>query len=178
MSDDLTIAPLEAADIDALITLTRDTWQKHYLGIITQAQIDYMLGSRYSPEAIRAQLGRPDLWWDVLRRDGELVGFVQYELGAKPGELKIDKLYIRYSERGRGLGGALLRHVEQEARAIGCHRLYLQVNKHNTSAIGAYRKHGFEIAEAAVFDIGGGFVMDDYIMAKRLAGLPAGETPT
>ena len=40
----------------------------------------------------------------------------------------------------------------------------LAVNKRNAAAIAAYRKHGFEIVEAVVKDIGGGFVMDDYIM--------------
>jgi hypothetical protein len=42
------------------------------------------------------------------------------------------------------------------------------VNKRNASAIAAYRKHGFDVRESVVKDIGGGFVMDDYIMEKRL----------
>jgi ribosomal protein S18 acetylase RimI-like enzyme len=41
--------------------------------------------------------------------------------------------------------------------------MYLQVNKQN-NAQHFYNKHGFRIREAAVFAIGGGFVMDDYIM--------------
>jgi hypothetical protein len=32
----------------------------------------------------------------------------------------------------------------------------------------AYQRMGFEIAEAIVIDIGGGFVMDDFRMEKRL----------
>ena len=42
------------------------------------------------------------------------------------------------------------------------------LNRNNRSAIAAYGKHGFEIRDTAVKDIGGGFVMDDYIMEKRL----------
>ena len=45
----------------------------------------------------------------------------------------------------------------------------LSVNKHNTRAIAAYRRNGFVIAESVVTDIGGGFVMDDYVMAKNLS---------
>lgn len=37
------------------------------------------------------------------------------------------------------------------------------------SAIAAYRKYGFTVREEVVQDIGGGFVMDDYIMEKPLA---------
>ena len=173
MTADLRIAPLRVEDIDALVALTRDTWQRHYTTIISQAQIDYMLAQRYAPDFIRAQLARDDLWWDALHVDGVLTGFAQSERGERPGDMKLDKLYLRYDARGQGLGGTLVRHVEQRARTLGCDRLYLQVNKNTTSAIGAYRKHGFEIVESATFDIGNGFVMDDYIMARPVA--PAAE---
>jgi len=43
------------------------------------------------------------------------------------------------------------------------------VNKRNVRAIKAYQRNGFEIADSVVTDIGGGFVMDDYVMAKDLA---------
>ena len=42
----------------------------------------------------------------------------------------------------------------------------LAVNKNNATAIAAYLKHGFRIADAVVKEIGGGFVMDDYIMER------------
>lgn len=175
MDENLQISPLREEDVDRLIALTRDIWMRHYTSIITVAQIEYMLEQRYHPLVIREQLRRPDVWWDTLQRDGELVGFAQYEWGSRPGEIKLDKLYVSYDLRGQGLGSLLLRHVENEARAKSAARLYLQVNKNNASAIGAYRKNGFEIAESAVFDIGNGFVMDDYVMAKTLA--PLAEAP-
>jgi ribosomal protein S18 acetylase RimI-like enzyme len=51
---------------------------------------------------------------------------------------------------------------------LGAPAVWLQVNKRNAGAIGAYRKAGFDIINEAVFEIGGGFVMDDYLMAKML----------
>ena len=56
------------------------------------------------------------------------------------------------------------------ARGQGCGWLTLAVNKNNASAIAAYLKHGFRIAEAVTKDIGGGFVMDDYVMERPLTG--------
>ena len=56
----------------------------------------------------------------------------------------------------------------ESRRAAGARTLMLNVNKHNTQAIRAYEKHGFAIRDAVVVDIGGGFVMDDYVMAKRI----------
>lgn len=176
METDIQIGPLREEEIPALIELARDTWNRHYPSIISQAQIDYMLAQRYTPAQIRSQLSRRDIWWDTLKRGDELVAFAQYELTEKPDEMKLDKLYVRHALRGQGLGSLLLQHVQNEARARGCRRLRLQVNKNNVSAIGAYQKQGFGIAESAVFDIGGGFVMDDYIMEKALSPIPpAGE---
>jgi hypothetical protein len=44
----------------------------------------------------------------------------------------------------------------------------LAVNKRNENAIAAYAKHGFAIVESVVKDIGGGFVMDDYVMSMHV----------
>ena len=41
---------------------------------------------------------------------------------------------------------------------------YLTVNKNNTKAISVYKSFGFDITDTVVTDIGGGYVMDDYIM--------------
>ena len=49
-------------------------------------------------------------------------------------------------------------------RKLDLQTLILTVNKHNHVAISAYRHYGFEIAADSVVDIGGGFVMNDYLM--------------
>ena len=69
---------------------------------------------------------------------------------------------------GRGVGRALIGHVEAAARADGARFLILAVNKGNVTAIAAYLACGFATREATVVDIGGGFVMDDYVMAKAV----------
>jgi ribosomal protein S18 acetylase RimI-like enzyme len=166
------VAPLREEDIPTLIALARDTWYHHYPSIITVEQIEYMLAQRYSLEVIRDQLRSGQAWWDKLLVGGAMVAFMACERGEHPGEIKVDKLYVKYDLRGRGYGGRLLRHAEERARKLGCHRLYLQVNKNNRSAIDAYLRSGFVVSQAAKFDIGGGFVMDDYVMAKNLAPTP------
>ena len=69
---------------------------------------------------------------------------------------------------GRGTGKIRLAHVCERAAALGAREVWMQVNKRNERAIGAYRKAGFRIEKEATFDIGHGFVMDDYLMAKKL----------
>lgn len=162
------IAPLEPEEIGELVILAREIWLAHYPSIISRDQIEYMLAQRYAPEVIRKELERLDVWWDVLREDGRLAGFSSYFLTGAPGEMKLDKLYVDTRRQRRGHGGRLIERAAEVARSQGCHRLMLAVNKRNLNAIGAYLKHGFEVVDAVVKDIGGGFVMDDYVMALRL----------
>jgi GNAT superfamily N-acetyltransferase len=125
-----------------------------------------MLAQRYTPEVIREQLRSGRAWWDKLLLDGVMVAFSACELGEHEGELKLDKLYVRCDLHGRGYGSLLLRNAQQRARTLGCRRLYLQVNRHNRGAIAAYLRNGFVISKEAKFDIGHGFIMDDYVMSK------------
>jgi ribosomal protein S18 acetylase RimI-like enzyme len=163
-----TIAPLAVRDVDALCTLARTIWRQHYPPIIGAAQTEYMLAQRYDAAVIRAELDRGDVWWDTLSENGSMVAFASY-FAVEPGRtIKLDKLYVHPEHQGRGYGGALLEHVCRRANVLGCSKVVLAVNKRNASAIGAYRKHGFTIAEAVVKDIGGGFVMDDYIMQREV----------
>ena len=162
----LAIAPLDESDVDALCALAREVWLKHYPPIIGAAQTEYMLAQRYDPALVRAELARGDVWWDTLSDDGALVAFASSFRAEAAGEMKLDKLYVHPARQRLGYGAALIDHVSERASRLGCRALVLAVNKRNETAIAAYRKHGFRIREAVVKEIGGGFVMDDYIMER------------
>lgn len=164
------IRPLRADEVPQLSALARDIWRAHYPGIISAAQIEYMLAERYDEAVIRAELQRDDVWWDVLLADGTLAGYTSYFWAEAPATIKIDKLYFHPRMQRRGYGGLLIDHVARTMAGQGCRRLTLAVNRHNQTAIAAYIKHGFHIAEASLKQIGGGFWMDDYIMVKAVNG--------
>ena len=159
------IVPLAADEADALSALAREIWHAHYPPIIGVAQTEYMLAQRYNPGAIREELASGKVWWDTLRVDGEIVGFAASFPADDSDTVKLDKLYVKSEKQRRGYGGMLVAHVAKRARRLRCQRVILAVNKQNMAAIAAYRKHGFAIVDAVVKDIGGGFVMDDYVMA-------------
>lgn len=165
----LDIEPLAERDVPALIALAREIWMAHYPAIISIGQIEYMLDQRYRVPLIAEQLRDPGHWWHVLWDDGRMLGFSACERSDQPGQMKLDKLYVHHDRHGQGLGSRLLVHAEALARAQGCHTLYLQVNKHNQKAIRSYQRNGYQVRESATFDIGQGYVMDDYVMEKRLA---------
>jgi GNAT superfamily N-acetyltransferase len=164
------IEPLTAADVEPLAALAREIWYAHYPAIITTAQIEYMLGLRYNFETVHAELRQSGLWWDKLMVGDEMAGFASYFLAQARGEMKLDKLYVHPRHQRCGYGGMMIARACEVARGQGCERLALAVNKNNAGAIAAYLKHGFQVADAVVKDIGDGFVMDDYIMVKPVTG--------
>ena len=165
--DEVQLRALQAGDIEPLNALAHLIWHAHYPGSITSAQIDYMLEQRYSPQVVRSELDREDVWWELATIGEQPVGFSSCLLTGEPGEMKLDKLYVHPQRQGSGVGRRLVESVLARARGLGCQRLILAVNKHNTGAIAAYRRWGFEVERALVTDIGAGFVMDDYLMVRK-----------
>jgi len=143
-------------------------WRAHYPGIVTHAQIDYMLEIGYALPVLEGFLDGNDRGLELASVDGRLAGFAAWYVAADRAAAKLDKLYVVQSLQRMGVGGRLMGRVADLARDAGASVLVLNVNKHNIQAIRAYEKHGFAIREAAVVDIGGGFVMDDYVMAMAL----------
>ncbi|WP_114154607.1 GNAT family N-acetyltransferase [Chromobacterium haemolyticum] len=168
MSQSVCLEPLTSADFPVLATLAGEIWHQHFISMISREQIEYMLAGRYVPEKLSAYLDAPDRWFGLLKLDGRAVGYCSYALTATAGEMKLEQLYLLAEMRGRGLGAYMLDAVERAARQRGCHTLVLTVNKHNAGSIAVYQRRGFLVREEAVFDIGNGFVMDDYVMEKRL----------
>lgn len=159
------IRPMTHADIEPLRLLAREIWDLHYTPIIGAAQIQYMLDQRYCPDVLSEELVRTDLWWDLLEVADVPRGYASYFVDEEDRSLMLDKLYVHPQLQRAGYGRQMLERVVARAQALACSRITLAVNKRNPQAIAAYEKWGFRIERAAVKDIGGGFVMDDYIMA-------------
>jgi diamine N-acetyltransferase len=158
------IVPAERQHLPEIAALAETVWRAHYPGIISAEQIDYMLGRMYDLAVMGAELANGDRY-DRLLLEEKLVGFASYG-PAEPKELKLHKLYIHPDHQRCGFGTRLLEHVIAEARQRGFGKLVLTVNKANANAIAAYQKNGFTIRESVVVDIGGGFVMDDFVMER------------
>jgi ribosomal protein S18 acetylase RimI-like enzyme len=168
--DEIEIGPLHLDEAEAVVELAGRVWRAHYPGIIGAEQIEYMLAQRYRPVLVRQFIARGDVWL-AARAAGleksELVGFAHgHPLGE--GDFKLDKLYVQTALQRHGIGGALLRALAERAASHGYSRLVLRVNRQNQQAIDAYLKYGFTVATIYLEDIGGGHVMDDYVMTKEL----------
>jgi diamine N-acetyltransferase len=164
------LTPLTREDFATVTDLAHRIWHAHYGTIITHAQIDYMLGRRFTEPNLAQYVAANDRWFELLRLDDHVVGYCSWSRTADPEEMKLEQLYVLPELHGRGLGKLMLQRIERDSRDRGCRSLMLTVNKHNENALKVYLRTGFIIREEAVFDIGNGYVMDDYVMAKPLSG--------
>ncbi|MCC7375847.1 MAG: GNAT family N-acetyltransferase [Verrucomicrobiales bacterium] len=163
------IRPATEADVPVLGALARLIWHVSFRDIVTPEQIEYMLAQRYDPDVLRKVLAAGEPAYEILRVDGEPVAYAAYLPTDRPDEFKLQQLYVHPEWQGRGLGGLLMDRVETVARQHGRTRLVLTVNRNNHRAKAAYEKRGFRVRESAQFDIGGGFIMDDFVMEKVLS---------
>lgn len=153
--------------INTVVTLARDIWHEHFPSVITVAQIDYMLDTFLSAPVIQAQI-QENYEYGLLLEGAAAQGFFAIEPQADH-RLFLSKLYVRNQARGRGVASEAMAYMENICQAQHLTSLWLTVNRRNDLAVSVYRHMGFEIVDTQVKDIGQGYVMDDYIMEKRLA---------
>lgn len=161
------VLPSEKEHLRSIANLAKIIWRSYYPGIISETQIEYMLAFMYDLDVMEQELRR-GINYDRLLVDEELTGFASYGASDAEAEIKLHKLYVHPSLHRRGLGSLVLRHVEKVARESQNRTLILSVNKTNRQAIAAYERNGFVVRRSVVVDIGGGFVMDDYVMEKEI----------
>jgi diamine N-acetyltransferase len=169
----LRIRRATSADIPLLRDMAERTWRKCYAPILSPEQMDYMLARMYAPEVLAQEMA-DGVTWELGIADETPVAFHSCAFASGERSLKLQKLYVLPSAQGMGFGKALLSRVRELAETLGARKVWLQVNKNNASAIRAYGRAGYFVERAAVSDIGGGFVMDDFIMALAI---PAAAAP-
>jgi len=166
--DRIRIVAATEGELAAVAELARVIWRRHYPGMISAAQIEYMLERGYSRAALLRFVTEAGAGLALARLDARLAGFAAWYRADDPDEIKLDKLYVHQDFHRQGVGQRLIDATADAAQAQRRPTIILNVNKNNAQAIRAYARSGFVIREAVIVDIGGGFVMDDYIMAKRL----------
>ncbi|MBN1871338.1 MAG: GNAT family N-acetyltransferase [Candidatus Omnitrophica bacterium] len=166
--NEVSIVPVEdTASIKEVASLAREIWREHYIAIIGEPQVEYMLGRFQSDRAIAAQIEEGYIYY-LMKLHGMPVGYLSIKPQEETKEIFLSKLYIKADHRRKGYGRIAIRFIEDSAKKRNLHSIALTVNKHNTDAISAYQRFGFKNRGPTVRDIGNGFIMDDYKMSKDL----------
>lgn len=152
-------------DIALVRELTYRIWPQTYASLLSPEQIDYMLDMMYSESSLQKQMNEGSRFM-IVSAENEPVGFASYQQ-IEPGVFKLHKLYVLPSQQGKGTGRFVIDHIIHASQQQGAVSLRLQVKKDNT-AKKFYEKLGFVIIQEIQLDIGNGYIMDDYIMEKKI----------
>jgi ribosomal protein S18 acetylase RimI-like enzyme len=152
-------------DIEKVADLAKIIWVKHYPSIIGQEQVDYMLKNMYNTESLLNQVKEKKQLFYFITTTNENIGFLSVTLEGED-HWMLNKFYVLEEKAGKGIGTLIL---EELKKLIQPKKISLTVNRKNYKSINFYFKNGFKIESNAVFDIGNGFVMDDFIMVWNVS---------
>ncbi|WP_410880306.1 GNAT family N-acetyltransferase [Myroides sp. DW712] len=146
--------------------LAEKIWQKTYGPLLDPAQIEYMLPMMYSNERITNEI-QDGYIWELFVVENQVLGYLDYKL-MEDNRVFLSKIYLDTDQQQKGLGKIMLQHVANFAQDSKADAVYLTVNKYNAKAIEFYERNQFQCIESKTFDIGNGYVMDDYIYQLTL----------
>ncbi len=152
--------------IQTVARLAREIWTEHYLPIIGKEQTEYMLEQFQSEAAVDKQIQSEGHLYFLVEPEDTPVGYLAVQ--PRPDDLLLRKIYLQRDTRGKGFGRKAIHFVEELAQTLEKPAITLTVNRYNSGSIAAYSRWGFCITNTEKTDIGGGFVMDDYVMQKQL----------
>lgn len=152
-------------DIPLIQELARRSWENAYADILSSKQMEYMLKTMYAHQEILQHLENVNYHYYMIldETDDTYDGFMGYENRYEEGTTKLHRIYLVPESKGKGLGKKTMEFLTQKVSESGDQRIILNVNKDN-SAKKFYESQGYKIYGEGVFDIGNGFVMDDYLM--------------
>jgi GNAT superfamily N-acetyltransferase len=141
--DELAFRMATVADLPAMLRLLADD-------DIAQARGGY--GAEVTPAAAAAfrDIERDpgnELW--IGESDGELVAMLQLTLipGLSRGGMRralVEAVRVRADRRSQGVGAALMRHIEERARAAGCGLIQLTTDRQRLAAHRFYERLGYQ----------------------------------
>ncbi|MCB0515417.1 MAG: GNAT family N-acetyltransferase [Chitinophagales bacterium] len=160
----LRLKPAAKSELALVQQMAQQIWQKHYVPIIGEAQVAYMLEKMYSVAVLTQQMEEEGCSFYFIEKNEEKLGYIAVSW-KDDACLFIHKFYLQLSQHSQGIGTQamlLLMHSYPQAK---CFRL--TVNRQNYKAINFYFKNGFVITSVEDFDIGSGYFMNDFVMELR-----------
>jgi GNAT superfamily N-acetyltransferase len=158
------IRKLEFSEVDIVRNLAYEIWPIVYQNMISKEQITYMLSWMYNLEVLQNAHKSGDSFF-IFTKENVPVGFIH--LNPQHDVLKLQKIYILPEHQKTGIGKKFLDHATYVAQENTFSRISLQVNRENP-AVNFYLNNGFSISKEEDFDIGNGFLMNDFIMEKPI----------
>lgn len=149
-------------EIQEVSILANEIWHQHFIPIIGEAQVEYMVEKFQSYPAISKQIRQDGYEYFRIFLDNVFAGYTG--IHSENDALFLSKLYIKQDCRGNRLASHALNYLINLCKERGLKKIWLTCNKHNDNTLAVYDHLGFKVTDEQVADIGNGFVMDDFIL--------------
>jgi diamine N-acetyltransferase len=159
----ISIFNASSADIHTIQAIADNTWRATYSSILSKDQLQYMLDTIYSTEALSGVMRDGSQEFIIVQDDRGPQGFASFGMRKEdPTIYKLHKLYVLPENHGKGFGKLLVDEIKRRLTSNNVGTLDLNVNRHNP-AKSFYEKLGFKVIYEEDVPIGPYF-MNDYVM--------------
>jgi GNAT superfamily N-acetyltransferase len=149
-------------DLGIISKMADEIWNAHYVGMVGQEQVNYMLEKFYNHQSLADQMLKGHRFY-LVEQEGKQIGFLSVS-SANNSDYFLHKLYIYSDKSNAGSGTETLDRLIELAHPKS---LTLTVNRQNFKSINFYFKNGFKITSVENFDIGNGYEMNDFVMLRK-----------
>jgi diamine N-acetyltransferase len=147
-------------DLSALAELGRATFVETFGHLYTPDDLQSFLTGVYSEKSVAAELNNPNLHFQILTQEEEIIGYAKIgpvhvpTENPAPGAMELWQLYVSQEFIGQGLGKKLMAWAEEQFSARKATEIYVSVFSENERAIRFYESHGYRKVGEYGFPVG------------------------
>lgn len=149
-------------DLSVIAELAKIIWNSHYVPIIGQMQVNYMLEKIYNYNSLVAQVDVNNHQFYLIKEAELVIGFLSVSSDSDS-NFFLHKFYIVSESSKKGIGTTIMNKLQNILQPKS---ITLTVNRQNFKSINFYFKNGFKIKSVEDFDIGNDYQMNDFVMVK------------
>jgi len=136
----------KAKYIHLVSDLAAELWGEVYKKLYPKKQLDALLDTLQSPEAIEAQID-DEVNYFIVVLGGKPVGYFSWKMVGT--SLHLTNLYLKPEVRGKGLGRDIVQYCERLGRADGKGRLYCYVHEKQLPVLAFFKQLRYKVLQPA-----------------------------
>ncbi|MEW6333711.1 MAG: GNAT family N-acetyltransferase, partial [Thermodesulfobacteriota bacterium] len=148
---EILIRPWQRDDFAAVQRILWESWMVAYRPFLSEEDLRSHFEATYRIDALARLHDDPSVGGLIGEADGAACGYARTQFQKDENRLTLASLYVLPDFQGRGIGGSLLRAVEDKALAYGLGELWVGVMVQNSAAGGWYERRGFRFVGGGSF---------------------------
>ena len=160
MTETIDVRKVRIDDLDALQTISRDTFSETFAAMNKAEDMEKYLSVNLSKEQLLRELENPESDFYFAMHEERVIGYLKINHGDAQMEpqdtpaIEIEKLYVMREYHGKYIGALLLDTARLVAKLYKVESIWLGVWEKNERAILFYQKHGFQQYGQHLFMLG------------------------